>query len=417
MDQKNVTMNGKRNWVASLIRRSFMLAVLVAAIGGGYLYWEKLNHAPQAVQSQQPHRAMPVDVLRVQPKTVPLQPVYLGQTEAFQSVEIRARVSGFLEKKHFVEGSKVEAGQLLFNIDPRSFKAALDLAKAQLASSQAELAKAEQKVGRYSKLVNNKAATLDELDDWRTEKLVALANIQMNKARITQAELDLSYTDIKSPITGLIGMAQKDVGSYVNNSTDDGLLAKVAKIDPIYVRYNLSEQDLLLARSMAAKGLTNMPDINNLRLHLTLADGTEYPEDGKITFQDPEIATGTGTMVMRGTFPNPDSILRPGQFVHVQVRGVNRLHTLMVPKTAVLENPTGAMVYVVNAENKVEVRSVKMGAWRSDQWIVEEGLNPGDAVIVDKLLHLRPGMEVIPQDVKASGENAPAAGSGTSKEQ
>ncbi len=394
---RNESSSARRGWGASLMRRAFVLIVLVGAVVGGILYWQKADHAPQAVQNQSPQAAaMPVRVVTLEPRTVPLQPVFLGQTEAFQTVEIRSRVRGFLESKHFEEGGRVLAGQTLFRIDPRSFQATLEEAQAKLSSAEAQLARARQKVKRYTELLRSDAATEDEVEEWLTEERLAVANIELAKAGITKARLDLGYTTVKSPIDGLVGMARKEVGSFVDDSSN-GLLAVVEKIDPIYVRYTVSEQDILQARRLAESGRTTQPATKNMRLRLTLADGTPYHHEGEITYTDPQIDPATGSSVVRGTFPNPEGRLKPGQFVHVRVRGIDRLNALLVPKEAVLQNPTGSMVYVVNAQKQAEIRRVTLGPWEGELWIVESGLEPGETVIVDRLMQLRPGTPVAPQ--------------------
>lgn len=391
--EETTAHNQKPGMTARFIWRAIVLLILAATVVGGILYWNKADHGPQAVQSSAQQQAVPVHILTMQPKTVPLKQVFLGQTESSQTVEIRARVNGFLESKHFTEGGHVKAGQLLFSIDPRSFQAALDMTKAQLASAQAQLERINQQLKRYTALRQSGSATEDELNELQTDQSVALANIELEKARIVQTELDLSYTKVESPIDGLIGMAQKDVGSYVDN-TSGGLLAVVEKIDPIYVRYTVSEQDLLQAKRMAQSGETNQPGIQDMRLEITLADGSKYAHAGTISYTAPQIDTDTGSAVVRGTFPNPDGELMPGQFVHVNVEGVERLNALKVPKGAVIQNPTGAMVYVADDAMKAEIRPITLGPWQDDMWIVESGLHPGDKVIVDQIMHLRPGMTV-----------------------
>jgi membrane fusion protein (multidrug efflux system) len=410
--QEFTVLNGKkiRNYAmmrnTSIIRRAIMLVIMVGAVAAGFSYLQHSDSTPKAMQARGPQQAMPVGMLTLASRTVPLQPLYLGQAEASQTVEIRARVNGFLESKHFDEGGTVAAGQLLFRIDPRSYKADLDLARAQLASAEAEFAQAKKKVSRYSKLRKSGSTTQDELDQWLTEELVAQANIMMGKARVVNSELDLGYTEITSPMDGRIGMALRDVGSYVDGSTN-GLLAVVEKTDPIYVRYTVSEQDILLAKRMAQSGKTSQPLVSQIRLKVSLADGTPYPYEGRITYTDPQIDPSTSSSVMRGTFPNPDGQLIPGQFVHVRVDGVDRLNALLVPKTAVIQNPTGAFVYVVNAENKAELRPITLGTWHDGQWVVEAGLEPGDTVITDHLMQLRPGMDVVP--APAASATVPAA--------
>ncbi|EMG38171.1 RND family efflux transporter, MFP subunit [Desulfocurvibacter africanus PCS] len=407
MELRNDTLNSRRGGAISLMRRAFVLIILAGAVVGGILYWQKADHAPQVVQTQAPQKAMPVHVVTLQSRTVPLQPMFLGQTEASQTVEIRARVNGFLESKHFEEGGRVTEGQTLFRIDPRSFQAEMDVAQARLTSAEAQLMRARQKVKRYTELLRSDAATEDELEEWQTEERVAVSNIELEKARITQAKLDLSYTTITSPINGRIGMAKRDVGSYVDGSSD-GLLAVVEKTDPIYVRYNISEQDLLLARRLVESGKTTEPSMNNMRLRITLADGTPYAQEGEITYTDPQIDPATGSLVVRGTFPNPDGRLQPGQFVHVRVTGIDRLNALLIPKEAVIQNPTGSMVYVVNAQKQAEIRRVVLGPWQNEQWIIESGLEPGETVIVDRLMQLRPGALVEP--LPAVTAETPASG-------
>nr|WP_041271610.1 efflux RND transporter periplasmic adaptor subunit [Pseudodesulfovibrio aespoeensis] len=380
---------------ARSIRRAVMLVILAGAVAAGFAYLQGSDSTPQAMQARGPQRALAVSMLTLSARTVPLQPLFLGQTEASQTVEIRARVSGFLESRHFEEGGEVTTGQLLFRIDPRSFQASLDLARAQLASARAEFALARSKVSRYTKLRQSNATTQDELEQWQTEEQVAQANITIANARIVNSELDLGYTDITSPMDGRIGMALKEVGSYVEGSSG-GLLAVVEKTDPIYVRYTVSEQDLLQARRLAQSGKTSQPLQSQMRLKVTLADGTPYPYEGKITYTDPQIDPSTSSSVMRGTFPNPDGQLMPGQFVHVRIDGIDRLNALLVPKTSVLQNPAGAFVYVVSKENTAELRSVTLGDWHESQWVIEAGLEPGETVITDHLMQLRPGMAVEP---------------------
>jgi membrane fusion protein (multidrug efflux system) len=372
-----------------------MLVILAGAVAAGFAYLQSSDSTPQAMQARGPQRAVSVSMLTLGARTVPLQPLFLGQTEASQTVEIRARVSGFLESRHFEEGGEVTAGQLLFRIDPRSFQASLDLARAQLASARAEFALAKSKVSRYTKLRKSNATTQDELEQWQTEEQVAQANITIANARIVNSELDLGYTAIASPMDGRIGMALKEVGSYVDGSSN-GLLAVVEKTDPIYVRYTVSEQDILQTRRLAQSGKTSQPLQSQMRLKVTLADGTPYPYEGKITYTDPQIDPSTSSSVMRGTFPNPDGQLMPGQFVHVRIDGIDRLNALLVPKTAVLQNPAGAFVYVVSKENTAELRSVTLGDWHEGQWVIEAGLEPGETVITDHLMQLRPGMAVEP---------------------
>ncbi len=377
-----------------LMQRLIALAILAVGAVGAFLYWQKASHAPQVERPQvRQEQTLKVHVVRVLPESVLIRPRFLGQTEASQTVEIRSRVKGFLEKQGFVEGTKVEAGRVLFRIDPRSFQAEVDIAKAKLASAEARLFRTRQQVTRYEALVSRNSAAANDLEQLQTDEQVAQADVQLQKAQLAQAQLNLSYTTVESPITGLIGEAMRDVGSYVDDGTNS-LLAVVEQVDPMYVRYTVSEQEMLSWRSLVSSGQVTMPETEKLRLQVTLADGTVYPYKGKIGFVGVSVSTSTGSTVVRGTVSNPDSLLKPGQFIHVTVVGPERRNALLVPQGAVIRNPSGASVYVVDKDNQAEQRTVVLGEWEEDRWVVESGLKPGDRVIANHLMQVRPGTKV-----------------------
>jgi membrane fusion protein (multidrug efflux system) len=218
--------------------------------------------------------------------------------------------------------------------------------------------------------------------------------------------LDLGYTTIKAPIAGVIGRAMKDVGSYVDD-TSNSQLAVLRQVDPIYARYSVSEQELLNWQRLQETGQVRMPKREELELELTLADGRTYRHRGRINFVDVQVEPSTGTAVIRGTVPNPEGELRPGQFVHATVLGIERVNTITVPQRAVIQSPAGASVYIVNAKNAIEQRPVTLGEWQGDGWIIEKGLNPGDRVVTDRLMQVRPGTPVVP--VIVTPTTAPAA--------
>ena len=386
---------GRRRQVAHLIRHGVPLAVLLVVLAGVYVYWTQADHAPAPAQAAGPQGPMPVNAIVVEPQDVPMETRYLAQTEASQSVEIRARVSGFLLERTFEEGQRVEEGQVLYRIDPEPFEVTLQQANAQLAAAQARLQRAAQQVERFETLATQQSAAAQELEQWQEELQVAAAEVESQKARIAQAELDLGYTTINSPITGLIGESLQDVGSYLS-PTGNSHLATVQQVDPIYVRYSVSEQDLLRTQRLTQSGqLTDIP-LDQVKVEVILPDGEVYPYTGQISYVDVAIDPSTGTALMRATVPNPDHLLRRGQFVHVRLSGVERLGAILVPLSAVMQSPTGSNVYVIDEKGTVQIRPVTLGEWYGDNWIVESGLEAGDRVIIDHLMQVQPNMPVAP---------------------
>lgn len=391
--------------------RRVKITLSVIATGSLLIALWALSRSGAALKGPPPPPALPVAVQSVSPQTVPLAPKFLAQTEASQTVEIRARVNGYLLERAFKEGQHVEKGQLLFRIDPAPFETELAMARAQLAGAEARLARAESQVKRFAALLAKGSATTGEAEEWQKEYGTAKADVDLANARIAQAELDLGYTTISSPVAGFIGRAAKDVGSYIQQGAES-LLATVQQIDPIYARYSVSEQELLEWQRRRASGEIRVPSIEHLDLEITLSDGRAYPHRGRVNYLDVQVDPSTGTSVVRGVFPNPDRTLLPGQFVHVTVHGIERVDVITVPQKAVQQNPTGSYVYVVTEQNKLENRPVTLGEWVNDRWIVEKGLAPGERVVVNKLTSLRPGMEVVPSGTKGPEEEAPSAAGG-----
>jgi len=373
--------------------------------GGAYLVWQRIDSSPKHVAAPPPQGPTPVHVLVVAAETVPIQPRFLGQTEASQVVEIRSRVNGYLLGRDFVEGSAVVSGQKLFQIDPRPFQVELDQAKARLESARAKKERATQQLARFRELSERKSATEGELEEWQKEERVAAADVELQLAQVAYAELQLSYTSIESPIDGLIGRAIKDTGSYVD-SGQNGLVAVVQRVDPMYVRYSVTEQETLRLNRQKREGRIAAPALTDTEIEITLADGTLYPHRGRINFVDVQVDQTTGTSVVRGEVPNKGGELKPGQFIYARLLGISQVNAIRVPLTAVLQSPVGPSVYVVNSQNTVEARPVTLGQWSGQtHWIVESGLKPGEMVVTDRLLMIRPGMTVsiLPSDAKAPG--------------
>ena len=388
-----------------LVRRGVPIMALVLALAAAFAYWRRSDLGPTAHAAPAPPGPMSVEVVTVEPQNVPLRPRFLGQTEASQVVEIRSRVRGFLLDRAYDEGQVVKQGQVLFRIDPKPFQADLDVAHAALASAQATHQRAVTELRRFETLFTQKNVTANELDQARTEERVAAAAVRSEEARVARAELDLSYTTISSPIDGVTERSRKDVGSYIDD-TANSLLTVVRKVDPMYVRYAVSEQDLLRWQRQRETGEVKVPDITQLDLQITLGDGRPYPHKGRINFVDVRVDPATGTAVIRGTVPNPENTLLPGQFIHASVLGIDRLNTITVPQKAVVQAPSGATVYVVNDKNVIEQRPVTLGDWVDQGWVIEQGLRPGERVVVDRLMQVRPGAPVVVQATPAPGSPA-----------
>ncbi|WP_437191571.1 efflux RND transporter periplasmic adaptor subunit [Planctomicrobium sp. SH527] len=380
-----------------LVRRGLPLLVLGGVLVVAYYYLQHGEHNPAHQAGTAPPPApLPVTVMTTREETVPILARFLGQTEASQVVEIRARVAGHIVDRTFQEGELVQQGQKLFQIDSRPIEVELLQARARLASSEAVLSQATLNLKRNQQLARDQATSQASLEGTQADHQVALANVELQKALIAAAELELTYTSIEAPVTGRIGQVLKDVGNYIGAGGSDPLVT-IQKIDPMYVRFPVTEQEMLRFRRQIAEGDIVTPATEDLELEITLADGSLYAHKGKINFQDVKIDQLTGTMVVRGSVPNSDGSLVPGQFIHTTVLGPQRVNVIRVPQSAVLQSPVGASVYVVNGENTVEARPVTLGEWSGkDQWIIERGLKVGEQIILDRLMMLRPGAPVIP---------------------
>ncbi len=392
----------RRRRVSHIVRRGTPVLVLLLVLGGLYLFWATSDDAPEMQAAPMPTGPVPVSTVVVEPESIPYLLRFLGQTEASQIVELRARVAGYLDARTFTEGQRVEKGQQLFRIDPRPFQVALAEAQARLVSAEATLARAREHLERLRTLQAQNATTQEELDVAETEVRVAEAQVELHQTQIAAAELQLEYTSVESPIVGIIGRALKDIGSYVD-SGPDGLLAVVQQVDPIYVEYAVTEQEMLRFQRQAATGEIDAPGVEDLELEITLADGSLYPHRGRINYIDVQVDESTGTSIVRGQLPNPDFAIRPGQSVHATVLGITRIGAMLVPQDAVMQTPTGASVYVVGPDGRLEQRPVTLGAFHGDRWVIEAGLDAGDRIVTSQLLRLQPGVQVEPVEAPTAG--------------
>jgi membrane fusion protein (multidrug efflux system) len=348
---------------------------------------------------------MPVTVIEANPQQVPVVIEEVGQIEGSKDVEVRARVSGILTKQRYTEGDKVKEGATLFTIDRAPFEIALAQARASLEQSKANLEKAQREVKRLKPLVEEKAVSQKELDDATTTLQTEQAAVLAGEAQVRDAKLNLSYTTVTAPITGVADRAEYSEGNLVTPGAATSLLTTMHSIDPIWVRFAFSESE---ARQMRQAS-------GNTTVNLVLADGSTYGETGKLNYTASTVSTMTGMVQMRAVFPNPKSILLPGQFVRVHVT-IGHRQAYLVPQAALSQTDQGQMLFTVAADNTVAPRPVETDGWSGTDWVVTKGLKPGDKIIIDNLMKLRPGATVMPHapgegpGAKPGGGKAPGAG-------
>ena len=343
-----------------------------------------------------------VVVARVASETVPIYGEYVARTEARQTVEIRSRVEGFLEKVLFKEGSQVAAGQLLLVIDQRPFKAALQDARGGLAQARASWDKAEKDVERLRPLVAEDAAAQVDLDKVEAEAHFSQASIERARATIARAELDLKFTEIRAPITGIIGKEEVAVGNLVTR--DRTLLTTVSSWNPMRVVFSISESEYLTLARKYGEGEPVMPAREAEPFELIMADGSVYPQRGRLSFVDRALDLTTGTLNVYASFPNPSRLLRPGLFGRIRVVLEERPNALLVPQRAVQVMQGVNSVLVVGPDNQVALRTVTLGERYQDFFMVTEGLKAGERVVVEGLQKAIPGQKVTPTAQPVSQE-------------
>jgi membrane fusion protein (multidrug efflux system) len=351
-------------------RRLFATAVLVALA------------ACNKPAAQIPRQAIDVTVMTVSLQDTPVDFEFTAQTESSREVEIRARVDGFLDKRVYTEGQQVHTGQTLFLMDPKPFEAVLQSAKGQLAQQQARLTVAKANLARVVPLVAQNALSQKERDDAIGSEKEAEASVIAAKGQVQTAELNLSYTTIKSPLTGLSSFARQQDGSYVTAAAT-GLLTTVYQLDPMWVNFSVSENELLAYRDQIGKKQLRFPANDDFEVTVILADGTVFPSRGRINFANPAFSAQTGTFLVRASFANPQGRLLPGQFVRARVSGAVRPNAILVPQRAVLQGSKSHFVWVVDNDSKGHQRVVETGSWHGDDWFITDGLKPGERIVVD----------------------------------
>ena len=343
-----------------------------------------------------PQRPAPeVTVITVEPRDIPYTSNFVAQTESSQQVNIVARVSGFLDKIAYQEGEVVKEGQLLFQLDPKPFQAQLEAARGEMQAQQARFTTAQANLGRVKPLAEQNALSRADLDRAQGEFDSAKAAVFGAEAKVKEAELNLGYATIRSPVTGLASRSLQRQGAFVNSMSDSANLTYVAAIDPIWVTFSVSQNLAAKWRDEFARKVAIEPKNRDYTVEVVLPDGTRHPYIGKINFADPSFSQETGSFMVRAVLPNPKRALRPGMFVTAYVRGAVRPGAVVVPQLAVQQGSNGHIVYVIKQDGTAEVRPVLVGDYFGEkEIIVQNGLQAGDRVVVDGVLKVVPGRPV-----------------------
>ena len=357
-----------------------------------------------------PHGMPPpeVSVVTVQARELPIDYEYVGQTAGIRETEVRARISGILEQRVYEEGAKVKAGQVLFQIDPGSYQTQLASAEAASGVAEAKLNQAKREFARLAPLAAEKAISQREYDDAKSNLEMAEASYKQVRAQVNEAKLNLSYTKVVAPISGVTGIAAKPNGSLVTPS--DSLLTTIVQTDPIYVNFSVTEADFLKMNADVANGKLTLPGkrSNNgslaFQVRVKQADGSIFPTAGKMIFTSEKVNPNTGGFDARAEIANPDGALRPGQFVRVMLQGGSRSNAIAIPQRAVIDSPMGKMVFAVSPDNKLVPHPVELDGWSRGEWVVTKGLQSGERVLVDGFIKAHdPGMLVTPVPLGSNG--------------
>ncbi len=378
--------------VAALVASAGLLTFASAMLSG----CESKNASANAA----PPPAMPVTVVKAAQQDVPVTGEWVGTLDGYVNAQIQPQANGYLVKQDYREGSQVEKGQVLFEIDPRPFEAALHQAEGQLGQANAQLALANINVTRDTPLSEAHAIARSQLDNEIQQKAQAEAAIETAQAAVDTAKLNLGFTQVRSLISGVAGQATTQVGNLVSIQS---VLTSVSQLNPIKVYFSISDSEYLALVERARKGGGSLlQGSSKIPLSLTLANGDVYPYKGHIDFVDRQLNAQTGAIRIAAAFPNPGNVLRPGQFGRVRAETEVRHNAVLVPQAAVSDFQGQQQVYTVAANHTVHVNNVKLGPQYGDDWVVESGLSGGDLVITDNLQKLREGAHVNPQLTQAS---------------
>ena len=382
--------NDGRNFATTLCGLGFVVFTLLSSGGCG-------NKNVSAAAAPPPN----VQIVEVSQRDVPVYHEYLATLDGFVNAQIQPQVSGYLIKQNYLEGALVGKNQVLFKIDPRPFQAIVDQAQAQLAQAQAQLGKTELDVQRDTPLAKEKAIAQSQLDNDIQANLAAKATVQADKAALEQAELNLEFTNVRSLVDGVAGIAAGQVGNLVGPQI---VLTTVSQMEPIKAYFTVSEQEYLAFVKRNPTVASREARERQLELELILSDGSTYPRKGKFFAADRQVDIQTGVIRLAGLFPNPDNVLRPGQFGRVRFVSYIRPGALLVPQKSVVELQGSYQVAAVGNDNKVSLRTVKVGERIGAMWIIDEGLKPGERVVVEGVQKVRDSMQVKPTLLTIPGQ-------------
>ncbi|CDR34086.1 efflux RND transporter periplasmic adaptor subunit [Criblamydia sequanensis] len=334
-----------------------------------------------------------VTALKIETKTIPAEYRSMGVVLSSHLVDIRSQVEGQLEKIAYKEGDYVKRGTLLFIIDQRPFIAAVENAKAEVARQEAILWDAQKTYERIAPLFEQKAASRRDYENAYARQLESEAAVLAAKAKLDEAVVNLGYTVIRSPVDGLTTQSNYREGALIHVQSTQPLTT-VSVVDPAWIQFTISEGDVLRINEDVAQKRLILPDSEDYKVEVTLADGSIYPEKGEFYFTSPIYDMKTGTLLLRATIANPSLILRPGQFVRANVSGALRPNAITVPQRAVTQSQQGAFVFIINDEQKADIRYVELGSWYKEDWIINAGLQKGDVIVVDGINKIRKGTPV-----------------------
>lgn len=382
----------------SMFKRGWIALALVSVLAGC---------GDKPASSAQVRPPVPVVVAEAKLTDVPLTTEMVGETAGYREIEVRSRVNGILLERTYVEGQPVTAGQELFLIDPAPYKVALEQAKGALAQEQARFNKARADRDRIIPLFKRQVVSRKDYDDTIANYEAAIASRQAAQATVKEAELNLSYTQVTAPIDGMASKSSQSEGSLISTNANSSLLTTITQYNPLYVNFSYSEQDRLNFETSVRKGLIEAKDTTNWRTHIRLADGSVYPRAGKLNFSDNRVDPQTGTIRARAIFDNKEGVLLPGQFVRLTIDLGIRKNAIVVPARAIVQSQADRMVMVVDGDDKVVPRPVRLGPAIAEGVLIESGLDAGERYIVEGLMKARPGSIVKPvsaQEMQAIGD-------------